>query len=42
VTRAFAKRELGLLAEKGILVMEGERRGARYRAGLRLRSDTEK
>lgn len=35
-TRARAKRELGSLVEKGLLVMEGERRGARYVAGPAL------
>lgn len=38
VTRALAKRELGLLVDRGVLVLEGERRGARYVAGLALRS----
>jgi ATP-dependent DNA helicase RecG len=38
VTRTLAKRELGLLVERGVLVREGERRGARYTAGVTLKS----
>ncbi len=35
-SRSGASRELGRLVRQGFLLAEGERRGARYRAGPRL------